>query len=392
MISKLWRFDFSQFSYKHFKYLVPVLMLGFGLYDTFLDTGQRFVNMSIKLLKDSGYYLNNSLLQDSELSYFFWTLIVFLCVYVTLFAFFCLKESIKNKGKKPFLSIFFPHFLTNIVDILFSSLLIYAIAVIAYVFTGQFNTDINLFEGLEQQLTSFYNNTIPTIVEMPYIVALFCTIVFMDLPLYILHWLTHKSRLLWYMVHRSHHTPEIMHPMGTGPVFGFNVLLKLPRFLVTLAVSKFIYSEPLFFELLIYYYFNVLTEKFSHATPFYDFAFRNKLVRFLSAFYGHGVYHYLHHSAVEGEENINLAGAFFNFWDRVFGTYVKPRKEKPPVGLTNQPIILLNPFVLYFGGLMTIIYELKNNSLRYWFKILFGTVDYKPPKTKDYLIKQYHSK
>jgi len=385
--STLWRFDFRQFSYKRLTYIIPILIIGFGLYDTFLDTGYRFVKMSTKLIRDSENYITNSFIEASSLSYFFWTLIVFLCIYITLFAYFCLTESIKNKGRTPFLSILIPHFLTNIVHIIFSSVIVYCIALIAYLITGEFNTDINILEGFEQQLTNFYNNSIPTLISMPYVIALFCTIIFMDLPNYALHWLTHKSRFLWYVVHRSHHTAEIMHPMGTGPVYGFSILMKLPRFLITLAVSKFIYSEPLFLELLSYYFFNILTEKFNHASPFYDFAFRNKLVRFVSAFYGNGVYHYLHHSAKEGEENINISGAFFNFWDRVFGTFVKPRKKKPEVGLTNQPNIILNPFILYFGGLLTIVYELKHNSIKHWFNILLGTVTYKPPKTKDYLIK-----
>jgi len=336
-ISKLWRFDFRQFPYKRFTYVLPILILGFGLYDTFLDTGYRFVDMATKLLKDSGNYIGDRFINESSLSYFFWTVIAFLCIYITLFAYFCLTESIKNKGRTPFLSVLIPHFLTNIVHIIFSSLLVYCIALIAYLVTGEFSTNINILEGFESQLTHFYNNTIPTLVSLPYLVAFFCTIVFMDLPNYTLHWLTHKSRFLWYVVHRSHHTAEIMHPMGTGPVYGFSILMKLPRFLITLAVSKFIYAEPLFLELLIYYFFNILTEKFNHASPFYNFAFRNKLVRFVSAFYGNGVYHYLHHSAREGEESINISGAFFNFWDRVFGTYVKPRKEKPRVAHRSRP-------------------------------------------------------
>jgi len=289
-----------------------------------------------------------------------------------------------------FLSILLPHFLVNILDILFSAFLLYAIGILVYLITGVLITNGNFLVTVEGYLTSLYHEKIPTIVNMPYALAIFFTIIFMDLPGYFLHWLTHKSRLLWYIVHRSHHTAEVMHPMGTGPVYGFGFLLRFPRFLITLAVSKFVYHEPLLLEMFVFYFFNVLTEKFNHASPFYEFAYKNKLVRYLCAFYGNGVYHYTHHSAKKGEECVNISGLFFNFWDRVFGTYLKPPKEKPLVGLTHRPDIVLNPFTLYFGGILTILYELKNNSIRHWFSIIFGSVMYAPPRTKDYLINSYN--
>ncbi len=390
MLSKILSFDFRRLSYKHIGYFIPLLIIGFGIYDTFFDTGRRFVSISKKVLNDSTQYFQNTILENSDITYVLWSVIICIAIYITLFAFFCLKASIKTKGKIKFLSILIPHFLTNILDMFFTFLLLYVIGIIGYLITGDLVTNGNFLVGIENQLADFYNNKIPTIVNMPYLLAIFFTIIFTDLPGYFLHWLTHKSRFLWYVVHRSHHTAEIMHPMGTGPVFGFGFLLRFPRFLITLAVSKFVYYEPLLLELLVFYLFNILTEKFNHASPFYNFAFNNKLVHFVSAFYGNGVYHYTHHSAKEGEENVNISGLFFNFWDRVFGTYVTPRKDKPLVGLTNQPDIILNPITLYFGGLLTIGYELKNNSIKYWFKILFGSVYYTPPRTRDYLIIAYN--
>jgi len=390
MFSRILNFDFRTLSYKHIKYFIPIVIIGYGVYDTFFDTGGRFMEISRKLLSDSGQYLKDTILEGVNISYLIWGIVAVITVYVIIFTFYCLQKSIKAKGKVTFLSILIPHFLANIIDLIFTVMVLYAIGIVGYLITGEFITDGNFFENIEAQLVDFYDNKIPTIINMPYFLAIFFTIIFTDLPGYILHWLTHKSRFLWYVMHRSHHTAEIMHPMGTGPVFGLGFLLKIPRFLVTLAVSKFVYYEPLLLELLVFNLFKVLTEKFNHASPVYSFAFDNKIVRFLTAFYGNGVYHYMHHSAKEGEENINISGLCFNFWDKVFGTYVKPRKEKPAVGLTNQPDIILNPVTLYFSGFLTIWYELRNNSIHHWFKIIFGTVMYSPPQTKDYLIIAYN--
>ncbi len=389
MFFKVLRFDFRRFSYKGFIYIVPILIIGFGIYDTFYDTGSRFVKISKKLIVDSEQYFKNTILEHANLTYWLWGLIAFLMLYITMFSYFSYKKSIERKGKNHFLSILIPHFLVNILNMYFSIAVLYILGIIGYLITGDLIADGNFFAAIENQLTDFYNEKIPTIVNMPYVLAIFFSIIFMDLPGYFLHWLTHKSRFLWFVVHRSHHTAEIMHPMGTGPVYGFGFLLHFPRFLITLMVSKFVYQDPLILEMFVFYFFNILTEKFNHASPFYQFAYHNKIVRFVSSFYGNGVYHYTHHSAKKGEECVNISGFCFNFWDRVFGTYLKPRKEKPRVGLTNQPDIVLNPLMLYLGGLMTIGYELKHNRMKHWFKILFGGVAYSPPKTKDYLIIGY---
>lgn len=80
--------------------------------------------------------------------------------------------------------------------------------------------------------------------------------------------------------------------------------------------------------------------------------------------------------------------AHFLFWDRVFGTYRIPPAVKPPVGLTNNPEIRLNPFAIVISGWQQIAYELRMN--KDWltrFKIIFG--DIYSPVTKDFLILGY---
>jgi hypothetical protein len=85
---------------------------------------------------------------------------------------------------------------------------------------------------------------------------------------------------------------------------------------------------------------------------------------------------------------VNLGGGPFLIWDRLFGTYRKPYAEPPPLGLTNQPEIIWNPFRISFSGFAQMWYEWKHN--KDWvvrFKIIFGSIWYKPPITKDYLNK-----
>ena len=110
---------------------------------------------------------------------------------------------------------------------------------------------------------------------------------------------------------------------------------------------------------------------------------------FLASFNGNGNYHYMHHSALPGHEVINVAGSCFYFWDRVFGTYVEPTKEIPPVGLTGSPELHMNPIRLALSGMTQIAYELKNNKdWRTRLKILVGDSDYFPPVSKDFAKKK----
>jgi sterol desaturase/sphingolipid hydroxylase (fatty acid hydroxylase superfamily) len=164
----------------------------------------------------------------------------------------------------------------------------------------------------------------------------------------------------------------------------------LPSALLGAVCTKLFSYEPLIFDTIFLSFISILIEKFNHSTVFYDFAYSFKPVRWLSAYFGGGVYHYVHHSAAPGDEVVNVGGGPFLFWDRVFGTYRIPPAEKPPVGLTNNPEIRLNPFAIVISGWQQIGYELRMN--KDWltrFKIIFGDIYYKPPVTKDFLILGY---
>lgn len=129
-------------------------------------------------------------------------------------------------------------------------------------------------------------------------------------------------------------------------------------------------------------------EIFNHSIVHYNFAYNNFFVRnFSRLFGGHGVYHLVHHSAFEQDQNVNLGGGPLMIWDRLFGTYRKPYETAPPVGLTNMPEMKLNPFRIVLSGVAQMAYELNMN--KNWMtrlKIVFGGVYYTPPISKDFLI------
>ncbi len=141
-------------------------------------------------------------------------------------------------------------------------------------------------------------------------------------------------------------------------------------------------------EVAIWFTLSHTVEAFNHSIVHYDFALRNPIIRNMSRIFGEfGVYHLMHHSAKPEDHTINLSGAPFCFWDRVFGTYRKPYDTAPPLGLTNQPDIIMNPLRITFSGIAQLWYEWKHNkdwSIR--FKIIFGSIWYKPPVTKDFLV------
>lgn len=292
----------------------------------------------------------------------------------------------KKYGQKKHAAIHVSHFSINVLLVVVALVFLTCFVQIVYLVTGEHLLYANVIADVSTAYTAFTAN-IPTLIELPRPVVFVVTLLAMDLSVYIFHRLIHESRLLWYICHRSHHTPEILNPTGAGPVFGFDfIFLRFPMFLVGLVLSKLIYVEPILFELTIYLYLRILVEKLNHCSAFYQICRENKFVYYLTSIFGCGTFHYTHHSAVKGQEAVNLANELFCFWDRVFGTYVTPPLKKPPIGLTNQPDIKLNPVVLLFSGWQTIIYELAHNPLRDWHKILFGPVSYAPENTKDYLM------
>ncbi len=292
-------------------------------------------------------------------------------------------------GDAAFTQNFLTYFFAAQVSLWLSLLVVLICTKLASLMGFHISAGLNLFEHGAKALTASMNRLIPTIINVhSYWLAIVLTILLTRLPDFILHYGSHRSRLLWYVFHRAHHCPEILYPLGAPVAFAFDFLLAIPYTLVAIGISKLIYTQPLVMEMTIWFSFYYFVEIFNHSSVHYDFVYSNPIVRNLCRLIGNtGVYHIMHHSALEQDQNILFSGAPFNFWDRVFGTYRKPYKTIPPLGLTNQPRIIMNPFRIVFSGIYQLSYELRHNtawSIRW--RIVFGSVYYKPPVTKDFLI------
>jgi sterol desaturase/sphingolipid hydroxylase (fatty acid hydroxylase superfamily) len=237
-------------------------------------------------------------------------------------------------------------------------------------------------------LQLFFTKWIPTLIELKsYPLAIVLSIVLGALPGYFVHWLTHVSRFFWLTTHRAHHVMEYLFPVANPAAFNFGFLLSIPGLLVSIAVSKLLYHEPLVMEMAIWGLVGYTMEIFNHSVAHYRFAYGHPLIRNWSRFFGNGTYHLVHHSAFPQDHNVNLGGGPFLIWDRLFGTYRKPYAYPPPLGLTNQPEIIWNPFRISFNGFVQLWYEWKmNKDWRVRFLIIFGSIWYKPPVTKDFLV------
>lgn len=388
MLKRWWNADFSKIEFPAY---VPLIWIAVAALFITLEVNVDAI-LNLRSLFDQYFALHPEAVRYQPV---FYGVVGFMVLYFTVFVHLNTKLAYEKKGKKKIDSIVVTHFLVNVIDIPLTLLIL---VLLGRGFEAATGTPINFYSMFSlggehhpfQVIIDFYNQQIPTVVELPYVLAILVTLVAADLGIYLSHLLGHRSRFFWYVTHRSHHTPEFLHPLGAGPVYAFAFFSAFPRFLGTLALSKLVYADPLLVELIVIQVLLSMTEKFNHSSVFYEFAFKNKFTYYLFRFMGNGPYHYTHHSAKEGEEAVNIANVVFNFWDRLFGTYKEPDRTKPDIGLTNQPPIRLNPLRLHFGGIATILYELKHNSSGYWFRILCGGVRYSPPVTKEFLIVSQH--
>jgi sterol desaturase/sphingolipid hydroxylase (fatty acid hydroxylase superfamily) len=231
---------------------------------------------------------------------------------------------------------------------------------------------------------------VPTLVRLPYPLPLFVSIALVDLFQYWFHRLGHTWRPFWLLWHRPHHMPPFLTIPTTQPVFAafpLFLLLSVP-FQLGLGVSaKLFHSDAMIAEALLVRMLGQIPLIGSHNTALYTTFWRSRPLRALGAFFGDGPYHYMHHSALPGHSLINLGGPLFMLWDRVFGTYVSPSETPPPIGLQGSPQLHLNPLRLGFAGLLQLGYELRHNRgfVTRW-RILFGSSNFVPAHTKDYVL------
>ncbi|MBV8657988.1 MAG: sterol desaturase family protein [Burkholderiales bacterium] len=393
LLTRFGQFDFAQCSTTALaRWTVAILLLLplFGVFDVIADTGASVYDYLTGLLAKGNNPLP-TLLNPAQLPMLAYGVIGALMIYISAFAFISFRVSLRQHGRDAFMPVFLAHFLSNLVAMAASFLLFAVLGLIAYLLGFHYRDGAALLDHGYQTALDFLSAHIPTITVLPYPLALVAAAILGGLPGYFSHWLAHHSRFVWYAAHRCHHSAEIMHPVGVGPfMFLPEVFGNLPAIVLTAASTKLFSHEPLLFDVVVLGSIGVLQEKFNHSTAFYDFAFRNPVVRTVSAYFGGGVYHYMHHTATPGDEIVNLGGGPFLFWDRVFGTYRTPPAIKPRVGLTRNPKIRLNPFAIVFSGWQQIAYELRANrdwTTRFW--IVFGTVYFAPPISKDYLIEGY---
>ena len=239
---------------------------------------------------------------------------------------------------------------------------------------------------------------VPTLVDMPALLAFFVLQMVGGFFHYWFHRLSHESRLLWLLFHRTHHmTPELIQP-STQAVFNafpFFLFAAVPYVIIFSVIGKLITSESLLVYLIIYKLFSAFANLFSHQTALYKWAQGKWYIRALSTVTSEGVYHYLHHSAEEEHNNergnlINIGGGLFFIWDRVFGTYRPVTEHKPIVGLqgVKHEDMSTNPLRLAFAGIAQIVFELKNNkSFKEKALIVMGPSDYIPENSYDYVYK-----
>ena len=263
----------------------------------------------------------------------------------------------------------------------------------------------SLMEGIQAFATLLdtlraYANQVPTLLEMPAWLAFFVLQMVGGFFHYWFHRLAHESRVLWLLFHRTHHmTPELIQP-STQAVFNafpFFIFAAIPYVVIFSVIGKLITSESLLMYLILYKLCSAFANLWSHQSALYSWAQSKWFIRVLSTITSEGVYHYLHHSA-ENHHNrprgnlINIGGGLFFLWDRVFGTYVPVSEHKPKVGLQDvEPDDMsTNPVRLALAGTAQIVYELKHNpSVKHWLMIILGPTDYVPPKSKDYIFKEF---
>lgn len=300
--------------------------------------------------------------------------------------------SLKKLGAASFHKIFSTYLITFLIST--ATMIFISIVSLIFYLTGN-HTDwmASLIHYGLQFFQSILEWAIPFSIGIKnYWIAIFVLVLIATLPGYIVHYMSHKSRFLWLTAHRAHHVPEFLFPIAapSNNLAILEFLLAIPGLIFYTALSGMIYSEPLIFELAIWFTLRLCLESFNHSYIHYDFANQNKIIRNVSMALGDiGVYHLVHHSAFERDQNVNFGASPLMIWDRLFGTYRKPYDEVPPIGLTDQPKVSMSPMKIVFSGFAQLWYEWKMNP--HWnirWKIIFGGVYYKPPITKDFLLIQ----
>jgi sterol desaturase/sphingolipid hydroxylase (fatty acid hydroxylase superfamily) len=398
LFDKIWNFDFYtnsrlKISSTLLAVIVIIVAIGYPLVEVLLAVGNA--SSSINIFKyietvKAGNKFSFTYQNFEQASPHIWISIALLCVVARIISIVhSYHLSKKELGKEYFEKLFLAGTAAFLVGALSGAFILGLMSGLSKLAGVGVQWEGNPIIYSVDSIGKLVNTHVPSVLNIQYYWLAFTLTIFLKgLPGYFIHWLSHKSRLLWLVTHRSHHMWEYLYPTANAPAFSFDFLLHLPSALLGIVISKMIYTEPLVMEMILWSTVAYSFEVFNHSIAHYEFCYKNPLVRNASRLFGDlGVYHLVHHSAYLQDQNVNFGGTPFNFWDRIFGTYRKPYTTAPSVGLTDKPPVSHNPFRIIYNGIAQLFYEWRMNkdwSTR--FKIIFGDVYYKPPHTKDYLI------
>jgi len=369
------------------------------------DTGYQYVSTVIQDLKKSGH--------TNTLMLFIGALFAFV-VYRGVFIYLAFNDYAKNNKQYPndlpdtikrnksgafntfpidtfYLFIFF-----NAGMLLGITMLFIIFGSAAYAFGFGFEEGYELAKSIVRHANNLVDSHVPTIINLPPLIAVLVVFTVAGFFHYWLHRLAHEYRLLWLLLHRPHHMPStLMEPLLSGVViaFPFGFLIMFPYILFFGACTKLFSNEPLFLEVIVFNIIANIPNITAHSTSLYHLGFKHKWIGFLGHMLGSAQHHYLHHASdieyAKHKTNLtNVGGGLWMMWDKLFGTYVEPPISRPNVGLTGNPELYMNPVRLLLAGLVQIVYELKNN--KDWevrMKIIFGKSDYAPPVSKDFVVR-----
>lgn len=152
--------------------------------------------------------------------------------------------------------------------------------------------------------------------SMPYVPAIFISVLILDLAIYLQHMVFHTVPLLW-RLHRMHHT-DLEFDVTTGARFHpLEILLSLGiKILIVMALGPPVVAV-LIFEVLL-----STTSLFNHANVYIP----PKADRILRWFVVTPDMHRVHHSIIRRETDSNF-GFNVPWWDRLFGTYIAQPSE-----------------------------------------------------------------
>lgn len=229
-------------------------------------------------------------------------------------------------------------------------------------------------------------SAVPTLFKLNGVLAFIIALLIGDFCFYWAHRMIHNVRLFWNLGHIYHHRNENLSQLthGVEPRFfllnaqGISSLLLLPV-LAKLFTNDF--SDAGYF-LIPMALINLWIDP-SHSVALYALENRYRPFKLLRFVFMTTCVHYTHHSRdpIHNKRTGCNFGARTTLWDRLFGTYVEPADYIPESGLFSKhtdycvnPIrFLLLPYVRFAD-------ELRQNSIKHWPKILFGSVFWSPPK------------